>query len=132
MVEPKGFLPSNSSWLTQEAPLNPPILQQTPQQQSHKFQALRDWNWFQSALTSPWDLNPVCPVSSYGGPGYVHHHSGRFHAVARTGAGMSTVHVANGADSHVIALHFFISHQTKTPSTVSQYRIESTVGAIRV
>ncbi|MCI4375120.1 hypothetical protein PGIGA_G00105550 [Pangasianodon gigas] len=79
MAEPEGCPPSNSGWPTQEAPLRPPNLQQTPQQQPHKFQALRDWNWFQSAPTSPWGLNPMCPINSYGGPAYVQHHYPGYH-----------------------------------------------------
>ncbi|XP_046724976.1 nuclear fragile X mental retardation-interacting protein 1 isoform X2 [Silurus meridionalis] len=69
MAESEGCLQSDSSWLAQEAPLN---LQQTMQQQSHTFQALRDWNWFHSAPTNPWPPNPV---SSGGAPAYVQHYS---------------------------------------------------------
>ncbi|XP_060774189.1 nuclear fragile X mental retardation-interacting protein 1 isoform X2 [Neoarius graeffei] len=79
MAEPNRFPPSNSGWPTQQAPLNPPVLQHTPQQQSHKFQALRDWNWFHSAVTSPWAPTPMYPVSSCSGPGYVQHHSSGFY-----------------------------------------------------
>ncbi|KAF4083606.1 hypothetical protein AMELA_G00143990 [Ameiurus melas] len=63
MTEHDGGSLSNSGWPTREAP---PNLQQTPQQQSHAFQALRDWTWFQSAPISPWGPSPVCPGSGYG------------------------------------------------------------------
>ncbi|XP_053355563.1 nuclear fragile X mental retardation-interacting protein 1 [Clarias gariepinus] len=53
---------------TQEPPRN---LHLTHQHQLQNFQALRDWNWFQSVPTSPWGSNPVCPASSYRDPDYV-------------------------------------------------------------
>lgn len=88
MSGPERYPPSNSDWSIQEPPQRPPNLQQTSQQESHKFQALRDWNWFQSAPTSPWGT-----VRSYGGTGYVHHHC----------ADMSAEHMASDAVSHMAA-----------------------------
>lgn len=94
MAEPEGGSPNNSGWPPGEAPLRPPNLHETSaQQHSHRFQALKDWNWFQSVSTSPWGSSPMCPVRSYGGTGYVPHHSaGRFHAAACTGLDMFIVH----------------------------------------
>ncbi|XP_017337979.1 nuclear fragile X mental retardation-interacting protein 1 isoform X3 [Ictalurus punctatus] len=72
MAEPEGRSLSDSGWSTQEVPPN-------LQQQSHGFQALRDWNWFQSAPISPWGPNPMCPVRSSGSPGYGQHHGLGYH-----------------------------------------------------
>ncbi|TSZ40546.1 Nuclear fragile X mental retardation-interacting protein 1 [Bagarius yarrelli] len=66
MAESERYSPSNSGW---------PNLQQATQQQ-YKFQALKDWNWFQTSPTSPWSPNPRCPFSSHSGP--VQHRSTGF------------------------------------------------------
>ncbi|KAF5887207.1 nuclear fragile X mental retardation-interacting protein 1 isoform X1 [Clarias magur] len=68
MAEPDGCSRSDLGQSTQEPPRNLHIIHQHP---SQNFQALRDWNWFQSVPTSPWGPNPVCPANSYRGPGYV-------------------------------------------------------------
>lgn len=112
MAEPEEYLPNNSGWRTEESQ-RPLKWQQTLQQQSHKFQALRDWNWFQSAPTSPWGFNPMCPVSSYGGTDYVQQRcSGRFYGAACTEANMSAVHMSSEADSRCVFFWLLEEHKS--------------------